>query len=106
MTFKEMNLGLPQNAQADFAVSVKVGVEADSVVSCGNQLDTWRVNGVVGGAAKQEEEEAALIWRVKWPCDQRMDLTSRRVWKTVSERWRNRMKLWTELRTQLQEDPD
>lgn len=81
-----MTLHLPQNAQADFAVSVKVGVEADSVVSCGNQLDTWRVNGVVGRTAEQEEEEAALIWRVKWPCDQRMDLTNRRVWKSVRER--------------------
>lgn len=86
MTLKEMNLDVPQNAQADFSVSVKVGVEADSVVSCGNQLDTWRVNGVVGGAAEQEEEEAAFIWRVKRPCDQRMDLTSTRAWKSVSER--------------------
>lgn len=86
MTFKEMNLDLPQNAQADFAVSVKVGVEADSVVACGNQLDTWRVNGVVGRTAEQEEEEAALIRRVKRPCDQRMDLTSRRVRKSVSQR--------------------
>lgn len=78
MAFKEMNLDLPKNAQADFAVSVKVGVEADGVVSCGNQFDTWRVNGVVRGAAEQEEEEAALIWRVKWPRDQCMDLTSRK----------------------------
>lgn len=78
MTIKERNLDSPQNAQAHFAVSVKVGVEADSVVSCGNQLDTWRVNGVVGGAAEEEEEEAALIWRVKWPCDQRVDLRSGR----------------------------
>lgn len=86
MAFKEMNLDLPQNAQADFAVSVKVGVEADSVVSRGNQLDPWRVNGVVGGAAEQEEEEAALVGRVKRPCDQRVDLKSRRGWKSVSER--------------------
>lgn len=53
-------------------------------MSCSNQLDTRRVNGVVGGTAEQEEEEAALIRRVKWPCDQRMDLMTERVWKTVS----------------------
>lgn len=80
-----VNLGLPQDAQADFAVSVKVGVEADSIVSRGNQLDTRRVDGIVGGAAEQEEEEAALVRCVKRPCDQRMDLTRVRVLKRVSE---------------------
>lgn len=51
-------------------------------MSCGNQLDTRRVNGVVGGTAEQEEKEAALIGGVKWSCYQRMDLMRRRVWKT------------------------
>lgn len=51
-------------------------------MSCGNQLDTRRVNGVVGGAAEQEEKEATLIRRVKWTRYQRMDLMRRRVRKT------------------------
>lgn len=75
-------------------------------MSRGNQLDTWRVNGVVGWAAEQEEEEATLVWRVKWPCDQRVDLTRRRVVETVSEglergrTYRDKEELWTELRAE------
>lgn len=69
-----MNPDSPQDAEADLAVAVKVGVEADSVVSSGDQLDPWWVDGVVGGAAEQEEEKATLVWCVKWACDQGMDL--------------------------------
>lgn len=70
-------------------------------MSCGNQLDTWRVNGVVGGTAEQEEKEAALVWRVKWPCYQRMDLMRRRVWKTKGyreEEYSGKQGIWPEFR--------
>lgn len=40
----------------------------------GDELDPWWMNWIVRGTAEQEEEEATLIWRVKWPCDQGMDL--------------------------------
>lgn len=83
----------PQDAEADFAVAVEVGVEADGVVSRGDQLDPRRVDGVVRGTAEQEEEEAALVRRVKRACDQRVDLTEgreARVKKTVA------MGMWRE----------
>lgn len=68
----------PQDAEADFAVAVEVGVEADGVVSRGDQLDPRRVDGVVWGTAEQEEEEAALVGRVERACDQRVDLSVER----------------------------
>lgn len=71
---KGMKPDSPQDAEADLAVAVKVGVEADGVVSGGDELDPRRVDGVVGRAAEQEEEEAALVRCVKWACDQGMDL--------------------------------
>jgi len=67
-------LDSPQDAEADFAVAVEVGVEAHGVVSGGDELDPWRVDGVVGGAAEQEEEEAPLVGRVEGPRDQGVDL--------------------------------
>lgn len=47
-------------------------------MSCGDQLDPRRVYGIVWGTAEQEEEEAALVRRVKRACDQRMDLIEER----------------------------
>lgn len=73
MSAKDMNS--PQYAKADLAIAIKVGIEADSVVSGSDQLDPWRVDGVVRGTAEQEEEKTTLIWRVKWPCDQGVDLS-------------------------------
>lgn len=69
-----MNLDLPQDAKADLAIAVEVGVETNSVVACGDELDSGWVDGVVRGTAEQEEKETALIWCVEWPCDQSMDL--------------------------------
>lgn len=66
---KGMNADSPKDTEADLAVAVKVGVEADSVVSGGDELDTRWVDGVVGGAAEQKEKEAALVRCVKRPCD-------------------------------------
>lgn len=66
----------PQDAEAYFAIAVEVGIETDSVVPSGDELDPWWMNWIVRGTAEQEEEEATLIWRVKWPCDQGMDLKS------------------------------
>lgn len=43
-------------------------------MSSGDELDSGWVDGVVGGAAEQEQEEPAFVWRVKRPCDQSMDL--------------------------------
>lgn len=43
-------------------------------MSSGDELDSRWVDGVVWGAAKQEEEEATLVWCVERPCDQGMDL--------------------------------
>lgn len=60
---------LPENAQANFAIAVEVGVETHRVVPSGDQFDTWGVDGVVRGATEQEEEEATLIWCVKGTCD-------------------------------------
>lgn len=74
---KEINDDSPQYAEAHLAVAVKVGVEADSVVAGGDELDPWWVDGVIRGTAEQEEEEATLVWRVKWPCDQGMDLSGK-----------------------------
>lgn len=62
-------------------------------MSRGDQLDPRRVDGVVRGTAEQEEEEAALVRRVKRACDQRVDLTGgreARVKKTVA------MGMWRE----------
>ena len=70
-----MNSDSPQDAEADLAIAVKIGVEADSVVSGGDELDPRWMDGVVGGATEEEEEEAALIRCVEWPCDQGMDLS-------------------------------
>lgn len=64
----------PQDAEADLAIAVEVGVEADSVVSGGDEFDPRWVDGVVGGAAEQEEEEASLVRCVERACDQSMDL--------------------------------
>lgn len=72
---KEMNPDSPQDAEADLAVAVKVGVEADSVVSSGDELDPRWVDGVVGGTAEQEEEKATLVRCVKWSRNQGMDLS-------------------------------
>lgn len=71
---KETSPDLPQDAEADLAVAVEVGVEAHSVVTCGDELDSGWVDGVVGGTAEQEEEETTLVWCVKWPCDQGVNL--------------------------------
>lgn len=60
---------LPENAKANFAIAVEVGVETHRVVSSSNKFDTRGVDGVVRGAAEQEEEEATLIWRVKGTCN-------------------------------------
>lgn len=60
----------PQDAEADLAVAVEVGVESDGVVSRGDELDARRVDGVVGRAAEQEEEEASLVRRVEGACDE------------------------------------
>lgn len=43
----EINPDSPKDAEADLAIAVKVGVETDSVVSGGDELDPWRVDGVV-----------------------------------------------------------
>lgn len=43
-------------------------------MSSSDELDPGRVDGVVGGAAEQEEEEAALVRCVKGSCDQGVDL--------------------------------
>lgn len=47
-------------------------------MSGGDELDPRWVDGVVGGAAEQEEEEAALVWRVERPRDQGVDLHRKR----------------------------
>lgn len=64
----------PQDAEADLAVAVKVGVEANSVVSGGDQLDPRWVDWIVWGTAEQEKEEATLVRCVERSCDQGMDL--------------------------------
>lgn len=71
---KEINPDLPQDTEADLAVAVEVGVKANSVVASGDELDSRWVDGVVWGTAEQEQEETALVWCVKWPCYQGMDL--------------------------------
>lgn len=71
---KEMSPDSPQDTEADLAIAVKVGVEADSVVSGGDELDPRWVDGVVGGTAEQEEEETPFVRCVERPCDQGMDL--------------------------------
>ena len=65
---------LPKDTETDFAISVEVGVEPDRVVAGSDELDSRWVDGVVGRASKQEEEEAAFIWCVKRPGDQSVDL--------------------------------
>uniref|UniRef100_A0A671LI16 Uncharacterized protein n=1 Tax=Sinocyclocheilus anshuiensis TaxID=1608454 RepID=A0A671LI16_9TELE len=65
---------LPKDAEANFAVAVEVGVETNSVVPGSDQFDTWRVNGIVGRTAEQEEEEAALIWCVEGASDKGVNL--------------------------------
>lgn len=65
---------LPEDAEADFAIAIEVGVEAHCVVACGDELDPWRVDGVVGGATEQEEEEASFIGCVERPRDECMNL--------------------------------
>lgn len=84
-----MNLDSPQDAEADFAVAVKVGVEANSVVTGGDELHSRRVDGIVRGAAEQEEEKTALVRRVEGACDQGVDLQGerRRKWEEVVERF-------------------
>ncbi len=86
-----MNPYSPQDAEADFAVAVKVGVEADSVVSSGDELDPWWVDGVVRGTTEQEEKEATLVWCVERPCDQGMDLQEMTVWQLshLPDNWEN-----------------
>ena len=69
-----LNPDSPQDAEADLAIAVEVGVEADSVVSGGDEFDPRWVDGVVGGAAEQEEEETSLVRCVERACDQSMDL--------------------------------
>lgn len=81
---KDMSPDSPQDAEADLAVAVKVGVEADSVVSGGDELDSRWVDGVVGGTAEQEEEEAPFVRCVERPCDQGMDLSANDRNKCVS----------------------
>lgn len=71
--------GLPEDAEAYFAVTVKVGVEAHSVLAGGDELDPWGVDGVVRGAAEQKEEEASLVGRVEGSCDEGMDLREGRL---------------------------
>lgn len=71
---REVNANSPQDAEADLAVAVEVGVEADGVVSGGDELDPRWVDWVVRGTAEQEQEEASLVRRVEWPRDQRVDL--------------------------------
>lgn len=68
----------PQDAQADLAVAVKVGIEADSVVSSSDELYPGGVDGVVGGAAEQEEEETPLIRGVERPSNQGVNLGGQR----------------------------
>lgn len=67
-------LDLPEDAEADFAVAVEVGVEAHCVVARSDELHPGRVDGVVRGAAEQEEEEASFIGRVERPGYECMDL--------------------------------
>ena len=73
--FERNDHDLPQDAEANLAIAVEVGVEADCVVSRGDELDPGGVDGVVRWAAEQEEKEAAFIWSVKWPCDKCVDLS-------------------------------
>ena len=66
--------GLPEDAEAHLAVAVEVRVEAHGVVAGGDELDAGRVDGVVGGAAEQEEKETPLVRGVEGPRDQSVDL--------------------------------
>lgn len=48
----KINADSPQDAEADLAIAIKVGVEANSVVSSGDELDPWWMYRVVRGTAK------------------------------------------------------
>lgn len=61
-------------------------------MSGGDKLDPRWMDGVVGGAAEQEEEEASLVWCVKWPCDQGVDLNEnerKKIEVSRQRRWIN-----------------
>lgn len=70
-------LDLPEDAEADFAIAIEVGVETHGVMACSDELHPGRVDGVIGRAAEQEEEEASFIGCVEWPSYERMDLRER-----------------------------
>lgn len=71
------SLLLPQNTQADFPIAVEVGVKPHCVISCCHQFDPWWVDGIIWRTAKQEQEETPFIRRVKWACDQCMNLENK-----------------------------
>lgn len=71
------SLLLPQNTQADFPIAVEVGVKPHCVISRCHQFDPWWVDGIIWRTAKQEQEETPFIRRVKWACDQCMNLENK-----------------------------
>jgi len=59
-----------QNAQADLAVVVQVGVEANRLVASCLQVDEWRRLRVVSGKEDVELEAAVVVGRVLGPCNE------------------------------------
>lgn len=74
---------LPQDAKADLAVAVEVGVKSHGVVARRHQFDPRRVDGVVRGTPEHEQEEAPFIGSVKGAGDQGMDLQNKSWFRTA-----------------------
>lgn len=67
MSLLTLNSDLPQYAQADFPILVKVWVEPDHAPSCRQEPHSWWVVGVSWGEAEDEMKETPFVGGVKWP---------------------------------------
>lgn len=76
----------PQNAETDFPIFVKVGIESHSSPSSGHQTNSWRINWIVWWESNQEVEKASLIGCIKRSRNKCMDLKDRLTpeWNMVS----------------------
>ena len=62
----------PQDAEADFAILVEVGVEPHHPTPRGHELHTGRDKRIGGRESNDEVEEPTLIRGVEWTSDHYM----------------------------------
>lgn len=76
-----------QDTQADLAIGIYVGVEANATAMGSEGFDIGRSNGVAVRKFESEFEEAKLIWGIRWADDEGSEIANIVFTKSYGKRW-------------------